>query len=443
MDQLLNYFHSTVRALSHGDPLASAGVTMWLLTVVGFMARRLPRLLYMKIRAKFIVRMVMNKTGESAATAEQRNFLAFLLWFDKLPSSKYDRNRKPNFTSSGNVRFLPGYGFHWFWYDGRYYWFYLKEIDSQGIEAQKEQINLYTFGVSLKPLEKIIDAFKIVPDKDVLKIWVPSTRGSTTTWVVGANIPTKDRPKSIHNDMIRTEIFDRVQEFLVSEQWYRSRGLAYKTTIMLMGPPGTGKTSIARDLAIEFNLRLHELNLHSVGDRGIREALVAMKPGGILLIDDFEDIKALHRRIPLNGEERSSISSRDHITLSGFLGALDGAIPLDNVIVILNTNHPQLLDPAIYRPGRVDHKVVVGPLEEDKVCQFVERMYGQPYTGRVEPTVVAALAGVFNRNKHNFEGFCEEYVEYLDGTLKLDQLEFNGEIASAEEARQPVLLESP
>lgn len=95
---------------------------------------------------------------------------------------------------------------------------------------------------------------------------------------------------------------------------------------------------------------------------------------------------------------------------------------------MLNTNHPEMLDPAIYRPGRVDHKVVVGALTEDKVCEYIKRMYNEDYTGHVEPTVIAVLASVFNRNKHNYDQFVVEYNQYLDGTLKLDDLEYNGSL---------------
>lgn len=438
MDPILDLFHSAVRALSHGDPLASAGVTMWLLTVCGVLLRRVPRALYWKIRAKFVVRMVMNKPGhDGPPTPEVRNFVEFLKWFDTLASSRFDRNRKPYFQSNGDVRFLPGYGFHWFWFGGRYYWFIMREIESQGINSQKEQITLFTFGMSLKPLENIIDQFKIVPDRNTLNIYSPDGSNVRSTWNLSGQIPIKDRPDPIVNADIQREVFDRVDEFFSSEQWYRERGLTYKTTYLLMGSPGTGKTSIARDIAIKHRLRLHDLSLSQLNDRSLRSALNSMKGGGMLLVDDFDDIKTLHHRTT-EPEGRAPTG----VSLSSFLGMLDGVIPLDNVIVVLVTNHPQRLDPAIYRPGRVDHKIVVGPLTEDRVCDYIARMYQQTYTGRVEATVVAVLSGIFNRNKHDYEGFCREYTEYLDGTLKLDELEYSGEVPTAEEARQPLMLEA-
>lgn len=430
LDSILDHFHALVATLSHGNTMAAGLVTMWVLTVSGIMLRRVPRLIFMRIRSKLIVKMTLDKsTGNSMADPAVKNFAAFLIWFDSLPSARFDRNRRSIFNGDGKVSFVPGLGFHWFWYAGRYYWFRYEELESQGIEYQKERITIMTFGVSLKPLEKLVDAFGVKPNNDYLKVYSPGNTGRDG-WTIVGNIPVKNHPALIVNPNVQAEVFDRVAEFLETEEWYRTRGLAYKMTIMLMGPPGTGKTSIAREIAIRHNLRFHDVNLSSMDSVTFKRSIATMKPG-VLLIDDFEENTALHRRVTDEPEPeetpRSAAIARGRVSLSTFLGVLDGAIPLDNVIIILNTNHPEKLDPAIYRPGRVDYNVVVREMEEPQVLAYIKRMYNEDYAGPVMPVTVAVIAAIFNRNKHSFEDFSREYIAYQKGELNLGKLEYNGE----------------
>lgn len=428
-DTLLTPFHNLVEAVSHGNDMAAGLVTMWLLTVIGIMLRRVPRLVFMRIRSKFIVKMTLDKSnGNAPGDPAVKNFKAFLKWFDTLPSSKYDRNRRSVFTSTGDVSFVPGLGFHWFLYGGRYYWFRYQELDSQGVEFQKERITIMTFGISLKAMEVLSQAFTVKPNSDYLTVYSPSHNGRDS-WAVAGNIPIKNHPALIVNPNVQLDVFDRVGEFLAGEQWYRDRGLAYKLTLMLMGPPGTGKTSIAREIAIRYGLRFHDVNLSTMDNATFKRVISTMK-SGVLLIDDFEENTALHRRTSETVESEEPMSpgsiARSRVSLSTFLSVLDGAIPLDNVIVVLCTNHPEKLDPAIYRPGRVDYNVVVKDLEAPQVLAYIKRMYGFDYTGAVQPTSVAILSAIFNRNKHSFENFCSEYQAHQNGELNLGKLEYTG-----------------
>lgn len=426
-DQLLGLFHSAVGALSHGDKLAAAGVTMWLLTITGVLLRRVPMLVYRKIRSKLIVTMTMNKTSSLPNSPEVKNFNSFIEWFDTLPSSRFDRNRRPVFTPAGHVTFVPGLGFHWFIFNGRYFWFRYSELDSQGIEYQKERIVLWTFGISLKPLEKLTNAFSVKLDNNYLRVMTPGT--AREGWVVAGSIPTKNHPALIVNDNVQREVFDRVAEWKGSEQWYRDRGLAYKMTIMLMGPPGTGKTSIGREIAIMHKMRFHDMNLSMMDNASFIRAITQMKPG-VLLIDDFEDNPAFAKRVlevPEGEDSTNPIrASRSGVSLSTLFSVLDGAIPLDRVIIVMATNHPEKLDPAIYRPGRVDYNVVVHAMEASQILQYIHRMYGMDYTGDLYPTTIAALSSIFNRNKHSYENFVKEYLDYHTGKLRLGVLEYSG-----------------
>src|SRR5271168_1416440 len=71
-------------------------------------------------------------------------------------------------------------------------------------------------------------------------------------------------------------------------------------------------------------------------------------------------------------------SFQSSITLSGFLNALDGVVASEERIIFMTTNHPEKLDPALIRPGRVDVMEYIGHATEYQMQQMFSRFYGGP-----------------------------------------------------------------
>eukprot|EP01087_Luapelamoeba_hula_P017600 TRINITY_DN5560_c1_g3_i1.p1 TRINITY_DN5560_c1_g3~~TRINITY_DN5560_c1_g3_i1.p1 ORF type:complete len:281 (+),score=53.08 TRINITY_DN5560_c1_g3_i1:458-1300(+) len=137
-----------------------------------------------------------------------------------------------------------------------------------------------------------------------------------------------------------------------ARQWYYNHGISYKRSYLFCGPPGTGKSSFLRVLAghLKRNLAL----LHPVDPRMTDDSILTcmqQSPDNSIVV--LEDIDALFDK-----DRQSKLADGTcPLTFSGLLNALDGVGNKDGQIFVLTTNHPERLDPALVRPGRVDLRV--------------------------------------------------------------------------------------
>ncbi|MAL75140.1 MAG: hypothetical protein CMM62_09215 [Rhodospirillaceae bacterium] len=142
------------------------------------------------------------------------------------------------------------------------------------------------------------------------------------------------------------------RRFLENEDFYLRRGLPWRRGYLLHGPPGTGKTSLIRGIASELGLELAIVHLthRHLDDAGL-VALLGNAPEHAVLV--LEDIDALFI-------ERESTGASSSISFSGLLNAIDGPASQEGRMLFMTTNHPDRLDPALIRPGRVDMQAELG-----------------------------------------------------------------------------------
>ena len=159
-----------------------------------------------------------------------------------------------------------------------------------------------------------------------------------------------------------------------SEDWYLDRGLPWRRGWLLHGPPGTGKTALVRAVAEDLDLPVYAYDLGSLRNDELREAwanMLAEAPCLALL----EDIDAV-----FHGRENVAVKEGG-LTFDCLLNCLDGVQRADGLLVVLTTNHPERLDPALgsadsnaTRPGRVDRVVELPPLDEDGRFHLAKRI---------------------------------------------------------------------
>lgn len=158
----------------------------------------------------------------------------------------------------------------------------------------------------------------------------------------------------------------RVGQFLKSREWYERIGAPWRFGVLLHGSPGTGKTSVAHTLASQFGLRLAVVPLADLqADEELFDAFSAIGEGAITLLEDVDCAFAARQSNEAGG-----------ITFSSLLNCIDGVLaPQNGRVLVMSTNHPERLDPALIRPGRVDVRLEVPPLTREAASDYVDRVF--------------------------------------------------------------------
>jgi cell division protease FtsH len=177
---------------------------------------------------------------------------------------------------------------------------------------------------------------------------------------------TRDQPRITFKDVAgvdeAVEELQEIKEFLANPGKFQALGAKIPKGVLLVGPPGTGKTLLARAVAGEAGVPFFSISgsdfvemFVGVGASRVRDLFEQAKTASpcIIFMDEIDAV-GRHRGAGLGGghDEREQ-------TLNQLLVEMDGFDIKDNVILIAATNRPDILDPALLRPGRFDRQIVV------------------------------------------------------------------------------------
>ncbi|XP_046883753.1 AFG3-like protein 2 [Hypomesus transpacificus] len=161
----------------------------------------------------------------------------------------------------------------------------------------------------------------------------------------------------------KMEIMEFVN-FLKNPKQYQDLGAKIPKGAILTGPPGTGKTLLAKATAGEANVPFITVNgseflemFVGVGPARVRDLFVLARKNApcILFIDEIDAVGRKRGRGNFGGQ------SEQENTLNQLLVEMDGFNTATNVVVLAGTNRPDILDPALMRPGRFDRQIYIGP----------------------------------------------------------------------------------
>lgn len=161
---------------------------------------------------------------------------------------------------------------------------------------------------------------------------------------------------------MKERLLDDLNEFVVAEDWYREMCIPWRRGYMLTGPPGNGKSSLISAVASEVDFKVYIINLKHVSEQELGSLVGSMGINSILLLEDIDC--AFDKR-----------DGKANISLSTLLNCIDGVNATEGRILFMTTNHPENLDPALVRPGRVDLTLNMPNATEYQIIQLFERFF--------------------------------------------------------------------
>src|SRR3954451_8432247 len=241
-----------------------------------------------------------------------------------------------------------------------------KQVDAHGLDSYDVKISkpslLASIITTLLPFVLIILLFLFL----MIQVQGGGGRGVMQFAKSRAKLISKDMPKTTFGDVAgadeAVEELGEIKEFLQEPAKFQAVGAKIPKGVLLYGPPGTGKTLLARAVAGEAGVPFYSISgsdfvemFVGVGASRVRDLFEQAKENApaIVFVDEIDAV-GRHRGAGLGGghDEREQ-------TLNQLLVEMDGCDQKQGVILLASTNRPDILYPALLRPGRFDRQIVV------------------------------------------------------------------------------------
>ncbi len=339
-----------------------------------------------------------NKCKVELVIEEQDHLEAFVwvnMWMEKnLRKKKISKLRLQKKTDQTDkdredkaFEFLPSYGFYWIWWKYKMLTFHSEKKESSGADYNNKKlirtITLELWGTRNRDLltEIVLEAKNEFEQKYVknMKFYVHDAEYWEAYVMPHRSLDTVYLPDKQLNDILAD-----IDVFFTSQNKYQSLGIPWRRTLLLEGPPGSGKSTLVQALSSKFRIPIYYLNAGKLSESGARSLLFSVVSPCIILMEDIDSVDAAKTRIKKDTpvKKKSNEEKTENalgLKPSELLNLLDGIVATEQRVVIMTTNHPETLDPALLRPGRTDRRFHIGYAREPELQRF-HKNASQHYT---------------------------------------------------------------
>lgn len=281
-------------------------------------------------------------------------------------------------ASSISWTLAPGSGNHFFFFQNRLVHLSRESAETTGTTARKTKdiINIRIYSRGQKIIRQLVaEAQNRLTNENTINVFCYNHYWRKVAKRRIRTIESVVMPAGFVDNLIADATW-----FFGASAWYHDRGIPYRRGYLFSGPPGCGKTSLVFAMASHFKLPLYLLNLGSIKeDSDLFEAISGVPERAILLIEDVDVNGAVKSRKQAAKNAKKPTSdegdTKSPLSMSAFLNALDGVMSKDGRLLIMTTNHPERLDAAVIRPGRIDRHETIGPMTAPEIFQMFLRFY--------------------------------------------------------------------
>ncbi len=202
-------------------------------------------------------------------------------------------------------------------------------------------------------------------EQKTTRIFVANKYGG---WDRRRDMPLRSLESVVLREGQKEALVEDLASFFGHEGAYNDLGIPWHRGYFLEGPPGTGKTSLARALAVHFKMDLYYIPLAALSDDGsLLQCMNNIEPRSMLLLEDIDIVHGARERD----------DTEPGISLSGLLNCLDGLITPHGLVSVLTSNDAKVIDPALLRKGRVDRTEHLGFVDHSQLLGLAELGLGR------------------------------------------------------------------